>query len=190
MRKVVADHLLSLDGHFGGVDGEIDWFGFDEESLEWSRNLLRSAGSIIMGRRTFDLMAEFWPTPQALKEEPVISERMTALPKIVFSRKVESSPWANTKFVRRPAPEVVREEKAGEGGHILILGSSNIFAPLWEEHLVDELHVRIQPIVVGRGRPLFPVSHVRQPLALKESRMFKSGVAALRYDVLTGPLPK
>jgi dihydrofolate reductase len=189
MRNVVADHLLSLDGRFGGADGEIEWFAFDEESLEWSRNLLRAAGSIVMGRRTYELMAQYWPTAAARKEEPYISERMTELPKLMFSGTLDSSSWANTRFVRRPVPEVIREEKQGSGGHILLFGSSSILAALWGEHLVDELNIRIQPIVLGPGRALFPGVAARQPLAFKESRMFQSGVAALRYEVLRAPAP-
>jgi dihydrofolate reductase len=189
MRKVVFDHLLSLDGYFGGAKDEIDWFAFDEESLEWSRKLLRAAGSIVMGRRTFELMARYWPTAEARKEEPYISERMTELPKLVFSRTLDKSTWENTKFVRRPLADVIREEKQGNGDHILVLGSSSIVAALWKEHLVDELHVRIQPVVLGKGRPLFPQSEARQPLVLKESRMFQSGVAALRYEVLPPSAP-
>ncbi len=84
----------------------------------------------------------------------------------------------------RPAAEVIREEKRGDGGYILFLGSASLLAALWEEHLVDELNVRIQPIVLGMGRPLFPVVKERQNLALKDSLMFKSSVAALRYEVL------
>jgi len=189
MRKVVTDHLLSLDGYFGGPNGEIDWFGFDEESMEWSRTIMRAADSIVMGRRTFELMAQFWPTPSALEQEPYIAGRMRELPKIVFSRTLESSTWENTKFVRRPVAEVVREAKNETGGSILILGSSTILGPLWDEHLVDEVNVRIQPIVVGKGRPLFGESELRQPLALKESRQFQSGVTALRYEVVPGPAP-
>jgi dihydrofolate reductase len=189
MRKVVTDHLLSLDGYFGGPNGEIDWFGFDEESMEWSRKIMGAADSIVMGRRTFELMAQFWPTPSALEQEPYIAKRMTELPKIVFSRTLDSSTWQNTKFVRRPVAETIREEKQGSGGSILILGSSLILAPLWKEHLVDELNVRIQPVVVGKGRPLFADSEIRQALALKESRNFQSGVTALRYEVLSAPPP-
>ena len=102
MRKLVADHLLSLDGYSGGVNGEIDWFTFDEESQEWSRNLLRSASLIVMGRRSYELLMQYWPTPQAKKDEPVISERLTVLPKIVFSRTLEASTWENSQFERRP----------------------------------------------------------------------------------------
>jgi dihydrofolate reductase len=189
MRKVVTDHLLSLDGYFGGPDGEIDWFGFDEESMEWSRKIMGAADSIVMGRRTFELMAKFWPTPSALEQEPYIAKRMTELPKIVFSRTLDSSTWKNTKFVNGPVADTIRKEKQGTGGSILILGSSIVLAPLWKEQLVDEVNVRIQPIVVGKGRPLFAESEVRQPLALKESRTFQSGVTALRYEVVPGPAP-
>ncbi len=137
-----------------------------------------------MGRVTYELMMEFWPTPRALEQEPYIARRMTELPKIVFSHTLDSSSWANTKFVRRPIAETIREEKRGNGGDILLLGSSSILGPLWKEHLVDEVNVRIQPIVVGKGRPLFPASDTKQTLSLKESRMFQSGVTALHYEVI------
>jgi dihydrofolate reductase len=189
MRKVVTDHLLSLDGYFGGPNGEIDWFGFDEESMEWSRKIMGASSSIVMGRKTFELMAQFWPTPSAMEQEPFIAKHMTDLPKIVFSNTLSSSTWKNTKFVRTPVVETIRKEKEGTGGSILILGSSLILAPLWKEHLVDEVNVRIQPIVAGKGRPLFAHSEVRQPLTLKESHKFQSGVTALRYEVLPAPVP-
>jgi len=189
MRRLVTDNLLSLDGYSSGPNDEIDWFGFDEESLEWSRNLLRGAGSIVMGRRTYELFLQYWPTPRARQEEPTIAGRLTELPKLVFSRTLTTSNWGNTRFVPRPVAEVIREEKKGSGGHILFLGSASLLAALWKEHLVDELYVRIQPIVLGKGRPLFPVVEKRQSLALKESRMFKSRVAALRYEVLPASAP-
>ncbi len=184
MRELVTDNLISLDGYACGPKDEIDWFGFDEESLEWSRSLLRGAASIVMGRRTFELFLEYWPTPRARQEEPTISGYLTELPKLVFSRTLTASNWENTRFVPRPAGEAIREEKEKSGGYLLFLGSANLLAALWKDQLVDELNIRIQPIVLGTGRPLFPTVEARRNLALKESRMFASGVAALRYRVL------
>lgn len=189
MRKVVADHLVSLDGQCGGPNDEIDWFAFDEESLEWSRRVLREAGLVVLGRRTFELFTQYWPTERALTEEPYIAKRLTELPKLVFSRTLDASTWANTRFTNRPVAEVIREEKQGSGGNIELIGSSSILGPLLKEHLVDELFIRVQPIVLGPGRPLFRELEARQPLALKECRMFQSGVAALRYEVLPSEPP-
>jgi len=183
MRKLVTDNLLSLDGFASGLNDEIDWFEFDEESLEWSRNLLRGAGLIVMGRRTYELFLEYWPTARARQNEPIIAGLLTELPKLVFSSTLTTSNWANTTFVSRPAAEVIREEKQGSGGYILFLGSASLLAALWKEHLVDEVYLRIQPIVLGQGRALFPLVDMRQSLTLKEGRMFPSGVAALRYEV-------
>jgi dihydrofolate reductase len=184
MRKLVTDHLLSLDGYCGGIHDEIDWFRFDEESQEWSRNLLRAAGAIVLGRRTYDLFMQYWPTPEAMKNEPVITERLAALPKIIFSRTVESSTWSHCQFTRRPPVEVVRELKQQDGGPILVIGSASILAAVWNERLVDELHLRIQPIVLGQGKPLFPNTETRQTLELKESHRYQSGVSAVRYEVV------
>jgi dihydrofolate reductase len=187
MRKVVTDHLISLDGYFASPDNGIDWFKFDDESLEWSRRVLRTAGTIVLGRQTYELFTQFWPTDAARKEEPYIAERLTNLPKLVFSRTLRSGSWANTDMIRRPIPEVVRELKQTDGGDVVLLGSSSILAPLWKEGLVDELNLRVQPVVLGKGRPLFPNEDPRQNLELQESQMFKSGVAALRYSVLPPP---
>ncbi len=184
MRKVVTDHLLSLDGYASGVGDAIDWFTFDEESQEWSRNLLRAASAIVLGRRTYDLFMQYWPTPEAMKNEPVITERLAALPKIIFSNTVTSSTWSHCQFTRRPPVEVVKELKQENGGHILVIGSVHILAQLWDEHLVDELHVRIQPMVLGKGKRLFPDTETRQRLELKESHKYQSGVTAVRYDVV------
>jgi len=186
MRKMVTDHLLSLDGYGCGFNDEIDWFRFDEESQEWSRNLLRAASMIVFGRRTYELMLEYWPTPQAMKNEPVITERLTALPKLVFSHSLKSSAWTNSQFTHRPPVEVIRELKQQNGGHILLIGSANLLAQLWDDQLVDELNLRIQPIVLGKGRPLFPSAENQQLLVPKECRLFTSGVTALRYEVARG----
>jgi len=183
MRKLVTDHLLSLDGFCCGPDDEIDWFTFDEESLEFSRQLLRGASMVILGRRTFELFAKYWPTPEARHEEPVISERLTTLPKLVFSRSLVTSTWENTRLVRDPVAGVIRELKQGSGGHLLLCGSPTILATLWKEHLVDELNVRIQPIVLGGGRPLLPQTAERYPLVHRDGRVFRSGVTGLRYEV-------
>jgi len=184
MRKLVTDHLLSLDGYCGGPNGEINWFTFDEESQEWSRNLLRAAGAVVMGRRTYELLMQYWPTPQAMKNEPVITERLATLPKFVFSHTLKSSTWENSHFVQRPPNQVIKEMKQEKGGHILVIGSPTLLAEFWKQQLVDELNIRVQPIVVGKGLPLFPVSETRQNLALKECHRFQSGVSALRYEVV------
>lgn len=184
MRKLVTDNLLSLDGYASGPKDEIDWFGFDEESLEWSRQLLRGAASIVMGRRTYELFLEYWPTERARQDEPVITEFLAKLPKLVFSRTLTKAEWANTQFLSRSPAEVIREEKEKTGGHILFLGSASLLPVLWEEQVVDELNLRIQPIVLGKGRSLFPLAEGRQGLHLKDCRQFKSGVVALRYEVV------
>jgi dihydrofolate reductase len=189
VRKLVADNLISLDGYACGPNGEIDWFGFDEESLEWSRSLLRGASAVVMGRRTYELFMEYWPTARARQDEPAIAGLLTSLPKFVFSRTLTASTWENTRFIPRPVAEVVREEKNRSGAYLLFLGSPSLLSALWKEHLVDELYVRVQPIVLGTGRPLFPVGEPRQSLALKESRRFQSGVSALHYEVVPARVP-
>ena len=179
MRRVVVDSILSLDGYFAGPKNEVDWFLFDEESLDWSREILRSAGTILFGRVTCEEMAAYWPT--AKDKEPFISNKLTELPKIVFSRTLKKAEWNNSSVVSRSPQEVVAKLNQNPGSDIVVLGSSSIVLPLVKDGLVDEYRIRIQPIILGQGRPLLIDKSARHPLKLVGAKSFKSGVVALTY---------
>jgi dihydrofolate reductase len=89
MRKVIVSNLMSLDGFFEGPNHELDWFVVDEEFFEYARDMLRGVDTILFGRKTYQHMADYWPSAPA--EE--IADQMNNLPKIVFSRTLESAEW-------------------------------------------------------------------------------------------------
>ena len=88
MHKIIVSNLVSLDGMLAGPDGELDWFRADEEFLGYARDLCRSIAGLLFGRRTFEMMAAYWPTEEAIRGDPVIAERMNGLPKAVGSTHV------------------------------------------------------------------------------------------------------
>lgn len=179
MRRLVVDSIVSLDGYFAGPRDEIDWFVFDDESREWSREILRAADLVLFGRVTFEGMAAYWPT---VPQSEYVSERLNHLPKLVFSRSLTHADWGPTEVTRRSPTAVVAELRRQPGKDMVVLGSSSVVSTLLRAGLIDDLRIRVQPVLLGKGRPLFADQEERHYLRLVSARAFESGVVALHYE--------
>lgn len=78
--------MVSLDGYLSGPAGELDWHVVDKEFFEYAEDMLNTADCILSGRKTYEMMAAYWPTPEARLNDPVIASKMNGLPKIVCSK--------------------------------------------------------------------------------------------------------
>ena len=184
MRKLVWMMSVSLDGYFEGPDHELDWHMVDDELHRHFNAELATMGAFLDGRVTYELMAGFWPTADAdpSSGEPVaeFARIWRDMPKLVYSRTLEQAGW-NTTIVREVVPEDVQRLKAEPGGD-LVLGGAQLAATFLRLDLIDEYRVYVHPVVIGRGRPMFPASHERLDLRLAEARSFGNGVVLLRYE--------
>lgn len=183
MRKLVVFDTISLDGYFADASGDMSWAHKDDP--EWNAFVADNAsagGTLIFGRVTYELMASFWPTPQAMAMAPVVAKRMNSLPKIVFSRTLESAAWSNTKLVKDGMLAEIRKMKKEPGKNLVILGSGSLVSQLAQEGLVDEFQIVVNPIVLGKGRTLF--EGVRKKLSLRRtnSRPFENGNVLSSYE--------
>lgn len=181
MRKVILFNMLTLDGFFAGPDGEIDWHNVDEEFNDFSIQQTGSAGGLIFGRRTYELMAGYWPTPAAAADDPQVTEIMNRLPKYVFSRTLDEAGWHNTRLIKEDVVAEVKKLKAGTGGDLFIVGSANLAGTFLKEGLLDEIRVIINPVLLGDGRTLFEGLPGTVELELLNSRTFRSGNVLLYY---------
>jgi dihydrofolate reductase len=183
MRRIVVMVSVSLDGFFEGPDGGLEWHLVDDELHRHFNEVLRGMGAFLEGRVTYEGMEEFWPTadrdPESTPPMVEFAGIWRDVPKIVYSRTLERV-GANATLVRDVVPEEVRALKAQPGGDMALGGA--ILAAAFEEHgLVDEYRLYVHPVVLGRGRPLFPPSDRRIHLRLVETRSFGNGVVLLRY---------
>ena len=183
MRRVILQMSISLDGFFEGPHHELDWHLVDDELHQHFNDELRVMGGFLEGRRTYELMADFWPTADS---DPTSTRPMVEfagiwrdMPKIVYSRTLERADW-NATIVRELVPEEVRALKAQQGGD-LVLGGAELAAAFMRHGLLDQLRIYVHPVLIGRGRPLFPPSDVRAGLRLEQTRTFGNGVVLLRY---------
>jgi dihydrofolate reductase len=184
MRKLIWMMSVSLDGFFEGPDHELDWQMVDDELHRHFNAELATMGAFLDGRVTYELMAGFWPTADA---DPATSEPMAEfariwreMPKLVYSRTLERADW-NTTIVREVVPAEIERLKAEAGGG-LVLGGADLAATFMRHDLIDEFRVYVHPVVIGRGKPMFPPSDTRLDLRLAEARSFGNGVVLLRYE--------
>lgn len=180
MRKVIASPFTSLDGFMSEPNGDIGWNGayFDEEMAAFVREVLENTGTLLFGRVTYEWFAQFWPN-EGVKSDPGHAGKMNALPKIVFSKTLEKADWNNTRIVRDNVVEEIAGLKQQEGKNMVIDGSPSLIHSFTNLGLIDEFLIRLHPVVLGSGVPLFKE---KVNLKLLEARPLRSGVVILRYQ--------
>ena len=180
MRKVIASPFTSLDGFMSGPNGEIEWNEpyFDEEMAAFVNGQLDELDTLLFGRVTYQWFAQFWPTV-GVENDPGHAAKMNALPKIVFSKTLEKAEWSNSRIVRDNVVEEITRLKQQEGKNMVIDGSPTLIHSFTSLGLIDEFRIRLHPVVLGRGVPLF-----KEEIKLKllEARPLRSGVVILRYQ--------
>jgi dihydrofolate reductase len=185
LRKIILMMQVSLDGYIEGPNRDLDWHMVDEELHSHFNELLGAMGGFLDGRVTYELMAGFWPTadadPASTATEIEFARIWRDMPKIVYSRTLEHAGW-NTTVVRQVSAEEVMELKARPGGD-LVLGGADLAASFMRLGLIDEYRLYVHPVLIGRGKPLFPPSEVNIQLRLAEVRPFGNGVVLLRYGL-------
>jgi dihydrofolate reductase len=184
MRKVNVFDNVSLDGFFTDAKGDMSWAHKQDE--EWNAFASANAsgnGELLFGRVTYDMMAAFWPTPQAAKMLPKVAAGMNAMRKTVFSRTLDTVAWQNTVLMKGDLVTEVRRLKQQPGSDIVILGSGSIVSQLTQARLIDEYQLVLNPIVVGRGRSLFETVVDTLNLTLTKTQSFRNGNVVLWYEM-------
>jgi dihydrofolate reductase len=187
MRRLILDTITSLDGYYTSLRGEIDWFGFDADEWSWSVNINRGVDTMLYGRVTYEEFRQFWPTPAPKKMgiNPDLIRQLNDLQKVVFSRTLAKAAWKPSTLVRGNPVEVVSRLKRQPGKDLIVVGSGTLVGSLLRAGLIDEYYVRVRPIILGSGRPLFVDPDGRHPLKLVSAKTFKTGVVGLHYEPLT-----
>lgn len=185
MRKLVVFNQVTLDGYFAGDNGDIGWAHSDKEDAEWQAFIVgnaNSGGTLLFGRVTYELMAAYWPTPAALEQDSAVAKGMNALPKIVFSRTLDSVSWSNTRLVKGGMTTEVRRLKGESGRDLVILGSGSIVSQLTQDGLIDEYQIVLNAVVLGKGRTMFDGVKKQAALKLARTRPFRNGKILLSYE--------
>jgi len=192
--KLTATMMLSLDGVYQGPGGpdEDRRGGFerggwtaasaDAEMLPFLVDMFERADGLLLGRKTWQIWEPYWPNHDDNPFGHIINE----LPKYVPSTTLKAPTWHNTHVLSGDVEAAIRELKAQPGRELQVHGSGVLLRWLLERDLVDELNIRLHPVIVGEGLRLFPESGPSHNLEVVESRQLPAGVTILTYR-LAGP---
>jgi dihydrofolate reductase len=152
---------------------------FMGEHRRFMTEAFSTAGAVLLGRKTYEIFAGYWPTVTDERDE--IARVLNTVPKYVASTTLQDPSWAPTTVLSRDVPSRVRALKDAPGGKIFVVGSSVLAQTLIEHELVDEFRVWLHPVVLGSGKRLFRPEGPTAELTLVDSRTTASGLAMLTY---------
>ncbi|SRX82908.1 bifunctional deaminase-reductase domain-containing protein [Kribbella flavida DSM] [Mycolicibacterium parafortuitum] len=185
--RLIYGMNVSLDGYIADARGDIDWSDPSEELHQYWNDFERETALAFYGRRLYELMSAYWPTADQDPDVPPLiadfAQIWRDMPKVVFSRTLESVDW-NSRLERGDPVEVVRKLKAETDGQLEVAGAT-LAAPIVRAGLVDEYRLVIGPTAVGGGIPFFPTLPSWISLRLMESRTFPGGAILVRYEAAT-----
>jgi dihydrofolate reductase len=180
MRRLRVFESISIDGYFCDAGGGMDWAHAgrdDAEFAAWVGGNASGGGALLFGRKTYQMMEAFWPTPMAAAQMPIVAQGMNAAEKYLASTTIRPT-WTNTQLLKGELVKAARELKASEGPDVTVLGSGNVAAQLGAAGLVDEYQLVIIPVALGGGRTLFTTG---RQLRLVDQRAFRCGNLVVTY---------
>jgi dihydrofolate reductase len=187
MRKVILQIDATLDGFIAGPNGETDWVTSTEEMNREASDLLSTVDTILLGRVAYQQFVTFWPFADTTAPTTFskITSQLNHADKIIFSKtldKVEWGAWNNARLARDHIPDEIARLKALSGKNLLLYAGAAIIATFVQNNLIDEYRVRIHPVIVGGGLPLFPQLEHGLNLRLMKTSTYSNGVAMLAYE--------
>jgi dihydrofolate reductase len=193
MRRVILQEFVTLDGLAAGPNDSVDFVPAstvgDRSFGQRQMGFMDSIDTILLGRVTYKMFAEYWPKVTSGEDKP-FADKLNAIPKIVFSKTLDHAPWGTWEddtIVKESATKEVAKSRQQSGKDMVIWGSISLAQSLIKEGLIDEYQLIVCPVVLGSGRPLF--RHQGDPLGmtLVNTQSFDRGAVLLAYTAARKP---
>jgi dihydrofolate reductase len=181
MRKLFWQMNVTLDGLMEGPHHELDYTAQfpDPDFDRYATEMLQSIDGILLGRRTYELFAGYWPTATGPD-----ADRLNELPKTVFSRTLTSLQWNNSRLVSGNVVPEVERLKNESGKELALFGSANLGSTLMRLGLIDEIRLLVSPVILGTGTPMFQEIGRIVDVTLTRTSTWSSGIVVLYYELL------
>jgi dihydrofolate reductase len=179
VRKLFWQMNVTLDGFIEGPNRELNYTAemADPDFDSYASDMLRSIDGMLLGRRTYELFAGYWPSATGQD-----ADRMNELSKIVFSRTLNEVAWKNSRLVKGSVGDEIARLKKQEGRDLALFGSADLAATLIRLGAIDEYRIFVTPVVLGSGTPMFKDGESTIPLKLLKEAKWSSGIVALWYQ--------
>lgn len=178
---------ISLDGFVAGPNGEMDWILINDELFEFVEKRINTGDTAMYGRITYELMESYWPTaadkPTATRHDIEHAKWYSKARKIVLSKTMKDTGLTNTQIISDNLAEQIHNIKQQAGPDILVFGSPTATHALMHLNLIDGFWLFVNPIIIGRGIPLFVDIKDKIKLKRVSTHAFACGVTELNYMV-------
>ncbi len=187
MRKVFLQIDVTLDGFIADASGETDWVTSNETMNSEASELLDTVDTILLGRVAYQDFVSFWPFADMSAPTTIskITSQINHADKIIFSKTLDKVQWGtfnNARLIHDNIPEEITKLKASSGKNLLLYAGQKIIFTFVQNNLIDEYHLRVHPVVLGSGLPLFPHIENRLKLNLLRTRPYDNGVVMSIYQ--------
>jgi dihydrofolate reductase len=187
MKKIIVSEHITLDGFLAGPNGEMDWIQLDKEMFDMVNEFTVTAGTALYGRITYEMMEAYWPTaagkPNATKHDIEHSNWYNQSQKVVLSKTIKNNKDKTTIIHENASAELEKLKTDGDK-NILVFGSPSVVHLLMQYNLIDEYWLFVNPVILGKGIPMFTELKSKASLKLVKSKVFDYGVTALNYHVV------
>lgn len=178
---------ISLDGFVAGPNGEMDWIKVNEEIFTHVGKRISEGDTSLYGRVTYQMMENYWPTaadkPNATRHDIEHSRWYSTVHKVVLSKTMKDAVLPNTTIISGNLAGRIQEIKQQDGKEILVFGSPSATHALMQLDLIDGYWLFVNPVILGKGIPLFANINGKTKLNLVSTRPFSCGVTELNYTV-------
>jgi dihydrofolate reductase len=187
MRKLIATEFYTLDGLMSDPKDEMDWVlgTFNDAMGTYENEMYTNADTLFLGAVTYKIFERYWPhaadDPKTSPGNVAMAHLINNARKIVFSRTIKDVSWKNSEVRSAIDPEEIRKMKGIQGKNMLLVGSAMIVQQMTNLGLIDEYHLLVHPVILGRGKPLFKDIPEKHRLALIGTKDFGNGVVLLKY---------
>ncbi len=186
MKKLKLQVQLTVDGYNGDSNGNLEWHfatKWSKDLMDYVNTLTDSCGTILLGRKMTDGFVSAWSELVKDEKNPnyQFAKKMVDTPKIVFTKTLEKSKWDNTTIATGDLKEEIKKLKNGAGKDIIVYGGTSFVSSLIKDELIDELHLFVNPVVLGKGTSIFKEVTELQFLTLVKAEVFTCGIVVLVY---------
>ena len=174
---------VSIDGFVAGENGEMDWmtWNWDDKLKAHITQLTEPVDCIILGRKLAQGFIDYWKAAAEGEEEVEGAQKMNDTPKKVFTKTLTENKWENTELIHGELSDEIKNLKNQNGGDIIVYGGGSFVSSLIKENLIDEYHFCINPVVLGKGMPIFEAVENKLNLEFVKSFPFECGVVVNEY---------
>ena len=182
---------MSVDSYIAGPNGEMDWmvWNWDDKLKKYVFDLTESVDTILLGRKMTDGFVSYWSDvmtkpddPSSIDRSHAFAKKMIETPKVVFTKILKKSQWANTDIATGDLTDEITKLKNQKGTDIIVYGGASFDSSLIRARLIDEFHLFINPVAIGNGMTIFKDLNEIQKFDLVKSVAFDCGIVGLHYE--------